>query len=967
MAESNANPETLVDIRDDLHQLANLPSSVPLLAPPHVAEWISKFRLEQTSSVNEQSTRRTRRSSTSSNHSSSSSSSGSSAASNPPPGPIPNSIPTSVKYNVKVTRKTTLSILYTYEDPNVFLEYPETSVQGVGYLMRRDPANWRNPTQDFAYSSGKPGGQTKKGEEEKCSLLFDADPSDADVNRVLCTKSHSTCQGVKICPNVDMATVSIPHSSPSRALLQERLRTDLETHAATVSPTRLIFDKTAAFITSIRTLGCGSTESGQSPALAPSEQQHRAFLDKHHGQMQRGYEPPTRRCSGRVSLEYNYQGKPLVVCEFYSPANRFHLCKYLDESYDLDYIEAYFHEDDDELQRIEEAASLLGYGPLAACKNVANFSSQRFHCPFDHRDQDGHLIQLTMQPLGCKTKFTIYEPIEEFRAACPFVLVICKGEHPHPIPLPRKTPPQIKDDVMGLLKSLDGDLADLTPRRFLRHPILHAYLRQRFPAIPNPMLSELHSSLANREHLKTYITSAKVELFPDGTGWKGVKRLKEWQDQHLPATDHYIRRILEFTDVATDEFDDLDSGTLESEDTKILRIIVCMSPSGSRRLKTSPFLQSDIGFKRVEGFHEFEIASMNYPANTSFTFLRIYVNRQTAFAHKLIFDAINQIVQCDTGSTLQWRHLHASSPDETPAGMVWLWTADQHGIGMHLAAIAQTLIGKYDLHDPTRLLSSLTPYEHLHRVFRLCEVHGKRNIRTCAVSEPVRNLMRSLMCMRHPEWDATIASIRQLGGKAGEDWIEDKIRSKFALEGWCWEKSHIPETVWRAGPSHSNLVESVHADVNREGVRCTLLGGLKKGQAFDAQKMKTLELFESYHIRPSHKSGHISENITKSLKRKNTSHHKNLSREDEKISAHNSKVQTAFDLWQQACQKANVARAILTGTNPHTAVYQTRSQELAKLNKARERAEEKYKKQLDGGSALSDSGSGKVAVWAPPA
>ncbi|KAJ7837609.1 hypothetical protein B0H13DRAFT_1912423 [Mycena leptocephala] len=117
-------------------------------------------------------------------------------------------------------------------------------------------------------------------------------------------------------------------------------------------------------------------------------------------------------------------------------------------------------------------------------------------------------------------------------------------------------------------------------------------------------------------------------------------------------------------------------------------------------------------------------------------------------------------------------------------------------------------------------------------------------------------------------------SIVSLGGKAGEDWIEDKIRSKFTLEGWCWGKSHIPEAV-------CNLVESVHADVDREGVKCTLLGGLKKGQAFDAQKMKTLE----------------------------------------------------------------------------------RSQELAN----RERAGEKCKKQFDGGTALLDSGSGKVAMRAPPA
>jgi hypothetical protein len=67
-------------------------------------------------------------------------------------------------------------------------------------------------------------------------------------------------------------------------------------------------------------------------------------------------------------------------CEFHSPANRFHLCRFIDEAYDLDYLEAFFNEDDDELQRIEEAAADLGYGPLATCINVANFSSQRYHC-----------------------------------------------------------------------------------------------------------------------------------------------------------------------------------------------------------------------------------------------------------------------------------------------------------------------------------------------------------------------------------------------------------------------------------------------------------------------------------------------------------------------------------------------------------------------------------------------------------
>ena len=58
----------------------------------------------------------------------------------------------------------------------------------------------------------------------------------------------------------------------------------------------------------------------------------------------------------------------------------------------------------------------------------------------------------------------------------------------------------------------------------------------------------------------------------------------------------------------------------------------------------------------------------------------------------------------------------------------------------------------------------------------------------------------------------------------------------------CWEKSLILIDIWKAGDSTSNIIESVHADVNREGVGCTLVGAVRKGQAFDAMKMKDLEV-----------------------------------------------------------------------------------------------------------------------------
>jgi len=127
-----------------------------------------------------------------------------------------------------------------------------------------------------------------------------------------------------------------------------------------------------------------------------------------------------------------------------------------------------------------------------------------------------------MKHLECRTKFRIFEPVEESRFDCPYILVTICGEHPHPIPLPQKTPPAIRKEIFHLLGSMDEDLPDLTSRKFLRHSILKAYLQKRFPNCHQPpTISDLHVSLANRAHLASYIEKAKKTHFPAGTGWEG--------------------------------------------------------------------------------------------------------------------------------------------------------------------------------------------------------------------------------------------------------------------------------------------------------------------------------------------------------------------------------------------------------------------------------------------------------------
>lgn len=83
--------------------------------------------------------------------------------------------------------------------------------------------------------------------------------------------------------------------------------------------------------------------------------------------------------------------------------------------------------------------------------------------------------------------------------------------------------------------------------------------------------------------------------------------------------------------------------------------------------------------------------------------------------------------------------------------------------------------------------------------------------------------------------------------KRKTDWVRDKKTSKFAFAALCQEKSYIPLIVWKAGEAHSNLIETVHRDVNREGVHCTVVGGLLRGQAFDVLKAETLMVLNFFH------------------------------------------------------------------------------------------------------------------------
>lgn len=107
------------------------------------------------------------------------------------------------------------------------------------------------------------------------------------------------------------------------------------------------------------------------------------------------------------------------------------------------------------------------------------------------------------------------------------------------------------------------------------------------------------------------------------------------------------------------------------------------------------------------------------------------------------------------------------------------------GLGLHLKSLAANLPG-HDLHEQHRSLASLDEYDHLRRLFRLCHVHANRNIKKTAVPEAVKNKMRSLICIKHHDFEGCLRDISTEGGKAGAG-KNSNIYSTMAIFAHCYD------------------------------------------------------------------------------------------------------------------------------------------------------------------------------------
>lgn len=81
--------------------------------------------------------------------------------------------------------------------------------------------------------------------------------------------------------------------------------------------------------------------------------------------------------------------------------------------------------------------------------------------------------------------------------------------------------------------------------------------------------------------------------------------MKSEQDGTMDSELHYIRYAEEISDHAHTSRSDDDDDNSDSKEP--FRLVICMSKESSWWLAWAQYLQSDIAFKHVTGFLEFEI------------------------------------------------------------------------------------------------------------------------------------------------------------------------------------------------------------------------------------------------------------------------------------------------------------------------------------------------------------------------
>ncbi|KAF8588889.1 hypothetical protein K439DRAFT_1405747 [Ramaria rubella] len=79
---------------------------------------------------------------------------------------------------------------------------------------------------------------------------------------------------------------------------------------------------------------------------------------------------------------------------------------------------------------------------------------------------------------------------------------------------------------------------------------------------------------------------------------------------------------------------------------------------------------------------------------------------------------------------------------------------------------------------------------------------------------------------------------------------DKEVGSRFVIPAVYQPASQIPLAIWQAAPSTLNGNEQAHRNVNRDGIRLTLLAAIMRGLQYNVCTAASVQLMREVGIHP---------------------------------------------------------------------------------------------------------------------
>ncbi|KAE9400248.1 hypothetical protein BT96DRAFT_938867 [Gymnopus androsaceus JB14] len=183
----------------------------------------------------------------------------------------------------------------------------------------------------------------------------------------------------------------------SGSCFERKLYLEQEHQEQVLSLDQDLIEKTLNYWACLRDYGCGR-DLQEKTVYNAEELEHYNAIHAIPKKKKHRHEPKAT-CKGRISLQYTPTGRPFLCCEHFDPKiSRKHFCDFAiaNKVYHTEYLLALCNADSDEIHKWEKLAFNNGYGPLAPCTTVWNFSTKRVDCPHQHRNPSGFMLMTEM-------------------------------------------------------------------------------------------------------------------------------------------------------------------------------------------------------------------------------------------------------------------------------------------------------------------------------------------------------------------------------------------------------------------------------------------------------------------------------------------------------------------------------------------------------------------------------------------